>query len=84
MTRIILKFMPKGLTQKWSEKLRIPSGDVTGDALVEPEMPEQAEGGGETLLAMPPLILEVVEGGKRHREAIGRHAAPSYRQVGRK
>ena len=42
LTRIILKFMPKGLTQKWSEPLRIPSGDVTGDALVEPEMPEQS------------------------------------------
>jgi hypothetical protein len=50
--------------------LRIPHGDVTGQPLVEPELPEQPEGGGETLLAMPALVLDVVEPGKAGRESI--------------
>ena len=34
------------------EQLRVPRGDVAGHALVEPELPEQAERGGQALLAV--------------------------------
>ena len=37
---------------------------------VESEVPEQAEGGGETLLAVPALVLRIVEGRKCHRKAV--------------
>ena len=50
--------------------LGIPDGDVTGQPLVEAELSEQPEGGGEALLAMPALVLDVVEGGEPWRESI--------------
>ena len=59
-TRINLKFIPSGLTQKWSGR-RVAGRDVTGQALVEPEVAEQPEGGGEALLAMPAFVLDVVK-----------------------
>jgi hypothetical protein len=43
---------------------------VTGEALVEPELSEQAECGGETLLAMPALVLHIVERGEAWGESI--------------
>ena len=72
-TRIILKFMPNGIDPEVVEELGVAGGDVTGDALVEPEVPEQAEGGGEALFAVPALVLDVVERGKRHRESVRGH-----------
>jgi hypothetical protein len=56
------------------EELGVAGGDVTGNALVEPEMPEEAKGGGEALFAVPALVLGVVECGERHRESVGGHA----------
>ena len=46
------------------EQLGISGRDVAGHALVEPELPEQAEGRGQPLLAMPALLL----GGRKLRE----------------
>jgi hypothetical protein len=43
------------------EQLGISCGDVTRDTLVESKLSEQAESGGETLLAVPALVLDVVE-----------------------
>jgi hypothetical protein len=48
----------------------IPGRDVTGEPLVEPEMAKEAEGGGEALLAVPPLVLDIGEGGEMHRKAV--------------
>ena len=56
-----LKFMPSGLTQKWSSSSGIPCRDVAGDPFVESELSEQPEGGGEPLLAVPAFVLDVVE-----------------------
>ena len=52
------------------EELGIPGGDVAGDALVEPEVPEEPEGGGQALLAVPALVLDVVERRERHRNTV--------------
>ena len=43
------------------EQFRIAGGDVTGHALVEPEMTEETEGGREALLAVPALVLDARE-----------------------
>ena len=43
------------------EPLGVPGGDVAGDPFVEPELAEQAERGGEALLAVPALVVDVVE-----------------------
>ena len=56
-----LKFMPNGLTQKWSSVLGVAGGDVAGDALVEAELAEQPERGGQPLLAVQALLLDGVE-----------------------
>ena len=39
-------------------QLGVAGGDVAGRALVEAEGPEDAEGGGEALLAVPALVLD--------------------------
>ena len=41
--------------------LGVARGDVAGDALVEPELAEQAERRGEALLAVQALLLDGVE-----------------------
>src|SRR5581483_8895262 len=51
--------------------------DVAGDALVEPELPEEAEGRGEALLAVTPLVLDGGELGQGVRLTVGRHAGSS-------
>jgi hypothetical protein len=43
------------------------------DPFVEAEVPEQAEGGGEALLAVPSLVLDVGERGELCRCSLGRH-----------
>jgi hypothetical protein len=43
------------------------------DPFVEAEVPEQAEGGGEALLAVPSLVLDVGERGELCRCSVGRH-----------
>ena len=40
------------------EALGVAGGDVAGDALVEAEPPEEAEAGGEPLLAVQALLLD--------------------------
>ena len=55
--------------------LGIPCGDVAGQSLVEPELPEEPEGGGEALLAMLALVRHVVEPGEAGRESIRWHGA---------
>ena len=52
------------------EALGIACRDVAGDALVEAELPEQSEGGGEALLAVAALVGGVVELRKLGRDAI--------------
>ena len=47
-------------------ELGVANGDVPGDALPEPEPPEQAERGGQSLLAVHALVGHVVE----HREVV--------------
>ena len=42
------------------EALGVARGDVTGDALLEAELPEDAEAGGEALLAVLALLLQRV------------------------
>ena len=59
-------------------QLGVAGGDVSGRALAEPEASEQAEGRGEPLLAMPALVLAVVEAGKACGAPIGWHR-PSVR-----
>ncbi len=41
--------------------LGIPCRDVAGDPFVEAEMPKQAKGGGQALLAVSTLVSRVVE-----------------------
>ena len=53
------------------EQLRVPCRDVAGDPFVESELSEQPERGGEPLLAVPALVLDVVE----CRESGGRRSA---------
>ena len=49
------------------ELLGVAGGDVAGDALVEAEPREQAERGGEALLAVQALVGEVLERGHAER-----------------
>ncbi len=72
--------MPSGLTQKWSVQLRVAGGDVAGGALAEAEEAEEAEGRGQPLLAVPPLVGHVESNfGKRVR---GSDRTPSARAYG--
>jgi hypothetical protein len=52
------------------EQLRISGRDVARDALVESELPEEPEGRRQPLLAVPALVLDVRELGKRGEGAI--------------
>ena len=73
VTRICLKFIAERVDPEVVEPLGVARGDVAGDALVEAELAEQAEGGGEALLAVPPLLVDGRERGQRVGLAIGRH-----------
>ena len=42
-------------------ELGVARGDVPGRTLVEPEVPEQPEGRGEALFAVPPLLFDAAE-----------------------
>ena len=53
--------------------LRVVCGDVPGRAFVEAEMPEQPEGCGEALLAVPPLVIDAVELRNDVGSAVGHH-----------
>ena len=55
------------------EQLGIAGRDVAGDALVEAELAEQAERRGQPLLAMPALVLGLVNWGNAWERAIRRH-----------
>ena len=54
-------------------QLGVARGDVPGRPLTEPEPTEQAEGGGQALLAVPTLLLDGAELRKGVREPIGWH-----------
>src|SRR5205085_2246536 len=51
----------------------IASGDMTGNPFVEAEPSEQAECGGQSLLAMAPLVLVALERRVLVRLAVGAH-----------
>ena len=56
---------PEGVGQ-----LGVAGGDVAGRALAEAELAEQAEGGGQALLAMAPLLLDGAELGNHMWSAV--------------
>ncbi len=53
--------MPNGLTQKWSGSSGSRAVMWPAVPSLEPELAEQAEGGGEPLLAMTPFFFQGVE-----------------------
>src|SRR5262245_56412763 len=57
----LLEAHPKRIDPEVVEKLGIARRDVARDPLIESELAEQAEGGGETLPAVPPLVVDRVE-----------------------
>jgi hypothetical protein len=59
--------------------LGVASGDVPRRTLVEAKMPEQPEGCGEPLLAVPALLFRAAEVRKHVRCTIGRHHLGAYR-----
>src|SRR3954449_10160494 len=59
---------------------RVTRGDVTGDALLEPELREQPEAGGEALLAVQALLLRRGER-RQAREPLLTHGARLLRPV---
>ena len=60
----VLEVHPERVDPEAVEVLGVAHGDVPGDALVEPELAEQAERRGEALLAVQALLLDGVELGK--------------------
>ena len=64
-TRICLKFMPSGLTQKWSSSSGSRAVMWPAVPSSKPKCPEEPERGGEPLLAVPALVLDVVNFGNR-------------------
>ena len=66
----LLEAHPERVDPEVVEPLRVAGGDVTGHPFVEPELPEQSEGGGEALLAVQALVLDRLEGGELGRKAI--------------
>ena len=55
--------------------LGVPGGDVAGGALVEAEPPEEAEGGGQALLAVAALLLHALESREGVGNALRRHGS---------
>jgi len=49
---------PERIDPEVVQALRIASGDVSGNAFVEPEAREEPKGGGQSLLAMPTFLLK--------------------------
>jgi hypothetical protein len=62
------------------ETLGIPGRDVASDALVEAEPREEAESGGQTLLAVEPLVLDRIEL-RGQREHFLRHEETSTKGI---
>ena len=90
LTRMWRKLSPNGLTQKWSGNSGIAHRDVPGDALAEPEPPEDAQRAGELLLAVQALLLDGLErrrpgelhGLRRERDAVDRRDVAGVATVG--
>jgi hypothetical protein len=59
-----LEVHAKWVDPKMVKVLGIASRDVTSQTLIKSEMPEQSEGGGQPLLAVPPFVLDGGEGGE--------------------
>src|SRR5271157_1608927 len=66
----LLEVHPEGVDPEVIEELGIACGDVTCDSFVESELSEQTESGGEALLAVPPLVFDVVEPGELRRKTV--------------
>ena len=66
--------------------LGVARGDVAGGALGEAEPPEEAEGGGQSLLSIPALLFHALELREGVRRALGWHTTSVgrlYRSVHR-
>ena len=57
-----LKFIPSGLTQKWSGRSGSRAVMCPARPFVEAELSEQPERGGQALFAVSTFVLDVVEG----------------------
>ncbi len=60
----MLEVHPEGVQPEPVEVLGVAHGDVPGNTLVEPELPEQTEGRRQALLAVQPFLLHRVELGE--------------------
>ena len=85
---MLLEVHPERVDPEVVEQLGVAGGDVAGRALVEAEVPEQPEGGGEPLLAVAALVVhrgelrEPVRARiRRHRSSIDRPRTSLYRSV---
>src|SRR5262249_60217213 len=58
---------PEGVDPEMILFFRVARGDVPRDAFVKPEFGEEAEGGGQPLFPMQPLLLDRIES-RRHRQ----------------
>ena len=67
--RIVLKCMPERVDPEVVGVLGVAGGDVAGHALVEAELAEEPERGGEALLAVQALVLD--GRAARERERLG-------------
>jgi hypothetical protein len=77
----LLEVHREGVDPEVVEQLRIASGDVAGDALIEAELPEQTKSRSEALLAVPSLVLRAAELRKCVRDSVGRHDGESTAHI---
>ena len=68
---IRLKSMANGLTQKWSGRSGSRAVMWPATPFAEAELAEQPEGGGQALLEVLAVVLDVVEGGHRVGDGLG-------------
>ena len=57
----VLEAHPERVDPELVEVLGVAGRDVPGDALVEPELPEERNAGGQALLAVQALLLDRLE-----------------------
>ena len=69
----LLEVHPERVDPEVVEQLGVACGDVPGRTLVEAEVPEEAEGRREPLLAVSALVLDAGEHGEHVRGAVRRH-----------
>ena len=66
----VLEVHPERIDPEVVEQLRVSCRDVTGYALVESEVSEQAECGGKALLAVPALVVDALERREPRRNSV--------------